>query len=139
MACPHWHCRAWARVVESGPDGGQDLAAGTWQRLEELPQPVPLIPLSQPPQLLRHEPRDLGPSPGGGRHAATPITRPAEPRPPARAHPRRYPSSRPPPALPVLLGAGRRLFDSLPSRIELEIIRVIDTPQATHIRYRVRR
>jgi len=27
----------------------------------------------------------------------------------------------------------------LPSRIELEIIRVIDTPQATHIRYRVRR
>jgi len=41
--------------------------------------------------------------------------------------------------LPVLLGAGRRLFDSLPSRIELEIIRVIDTPQATHIRYRVRR
>jgi hypothetical protein len=27
----------------------------------------------------------------------------------------------------------------LPSRIELEIVRVIDTPQATHIRYRVRR
>jgi hypothetical protein len=26
-----------------------------------------------------------------------------------------------------------------PSRIELEIVRVIDTPQATHIRYRVRR
>ena len=41
--------------------------------------------------------------------------------------------------LPVLLGAGRRLFDVLPSRIELEIIQVIDTPQATHIRYRVRR
>ena len=33
----------------------------------------------------------------------------------------------------------RRLFDVLPSRVELEIIRVIDTPQATHIRYRVRR
>ena len=41
--------------------------------------------------------------------------------------------------IPVLLGAGRRLFDTLPSRIELEIVRVIDTPQATHIRYRVRR
>jgi len=40
--------------------------------------------------------------------------------------------------IPVLLGAGRRLFGVLPSRIELEIIRVIDTPQATHIRYRVR-
>ena len=40
--------------------------------------------------------------------------------------------------IPVLLGAGRRLFDVLPSRIELEIVRVIDTPQATHIRYRVR-
>ena len=41
--------------------------------------------------------------------------------------------------IPVLLGAGRRLLDALPSRIELEIVRVIDTPQATHIRYRVRR
>lgn len=41
--------------------------------------------------------------------------------------------------IPVLLGAGRRLFDSLPSRIQLEIVRVVDTPRATHIRYRVRR
>lgn len=41
--------------------------------------------------------------------------------------------------IPVLLGGGRRLFDELPSRVELEIVRVIDTPQATHIRYRVRR
>ena len=41
--------------------------------------------------------------------------------------------------IPVLLGAGRRLFDILPSRIELEIVQVIDTPQATHIRYRIRR
>jgi hypothetical protein len=39
----------------------------------------------------------------------------------------------------VLFGAGRRLFDVLPSRIELDVIRVIDTPDATHIRYRVRR
>src|SRR6185312_985541 len=30
--------RAGARVVESGP-GGQDLAAGAWQRLEALPDP----------------------------------------------------------------------------------------------------
>lgn len=41
--------------------------------------------------------------------------------------------------IPVLFGGGRRLFDVLPSRIELEVLRVIDTPQATHIRYRVRR
>jgi dihydrofolate reductase len=41
--------------------------------------------------------------------------------------------------IPVLLGQGRRLFDVLPSLIELEILRVIDTPEATHIRYRVRR
>jgi dihydrofolate reductase len=40
---------------------------------------------------------------------------------------------------PVLLGAGRRLFDVLPSRIELEVTRVVDTPEATHIRYAVRR
>jgi dihydrofolate reductase len=43
------------------------------------------------------------------------------------------------PQIPVLFGGGRRMFDVLPSRIELEIIRVIDTPEATHIRYRVRR
>ena len=41
--------------------------------------------------------------------------------------------------IPVLFGGGRRLFDILPSRVELEIVRVIDTPEATHIRYRVRR
>jgi len=41
--------------------------------------------------------------------------------------------------VPVLFGGGRRLFEVLPSRVELEIIRVIDTPDATHIRYRVRR
>jgi len=41
--------------------------------------------------------------------------------------------------IPVLFGGGHRLFDVLRSRIELEIIRVIDTPDATHIRYRVRR
>jgi dihydrofolate reductase len=41
--------------------------------------------------------------------------------------------------IPVLFGSGRRLFDVLPRRIELDIVRVIDTPEATHIRYRVRR
>lgn len=39
--------------------------------------------------------------------------------------------------VPVLFGGGRRLFDVLPARIELEIVRVVDTPEATHIRYRV--
>jgi dihydrofolate reductase len=41
--------------------------------------------------------------------------------------------------IPVLFGSGRRLFEVLPSRVELEIVRVIDTPEATHVRYRVRR
>jgi dihydrofolate reductase len=41
--------------------------------------------------------------------------------------------------IPVLIGRGRRLFDVLPARIELEIVRVLDTPEATHVRYRVRR
>jgi len=41
--------------------------------------------------------------------------------------------------IPVLYGSGRRMFEVLPSRVELEIVRVIDTPDATHIRYRVRR
>jgi dihydrofolate reductase len=41
--------------------------------------------------------------------------------------------------IPVLLGQGRRLFDVLPTLIELDIVRVIDTPEATHIRYRIRR
>ncbi|MGN6100478.1 MAG: dihydrofolate reductase family protein [Devosia sp.] len=39
--------------------------------------------------------------------------------------------------VPVLFGAGRRMFEMLPARIELEIVRVIDSPQATHLRYRV--
>jgi dihydrofolate reductase len=41
--------------------------------------------------------------------------------------------------VPVLFGGGRRLFEVLPTRVELEIVRVIETPDATHIRYRVRR
>jgi dihydrofolate reductase len=41
--------------------------------------------------------------------------------------------------IPVLFGGGRRLFDVLRSRVELQVVRVINTPEATHIRYRVRR
>jgi dihydrofolate reductase len=41
--------------------------------------------------------------------------------------------------VPVLFGSGRRLFDVMPARVELEIVRVIDTPSATHIRYRIAR
>ncbi|MBO2450540.1 dihydrofolate reductase family protein [Actinomadura barringtoniae] len=40
--------------------------------------------------------------------------------------------------VPVLLGKGHRLFDILPAEVELEIVEVIDTPGATHVRYRVR-
>lgn len=40
---------------------------------------------------------------------------------------------------PSTVRPGRRLFDVLPSLVELEIVRVIDTPEATHIRYRIRR
>ena len=39
--------------------------------------------------------------------------------------------------VPVLFGQGLRLFDVLPAQIELEMARVIDTPTATHLRYRV--
>ncbi|WP_086820306.1 dihydrofolate reductase family protein [Allokutzneria sp. NRRL B-24872] len=39
--------------------------------------------------------------------------------------------------VPVLLGRGRRLFDVLPSSVELKIIRVVNTPEATHVRYRI--
>jgi dihydrofolate reductase len=39
--------------------------------------------------------------------------------------------------IPVMLGRGRRLVDELAAEVELEIVRVIDTPDATHIRYRV--
>jgi dihydrofolate reductase len=41
--------------------------------------------------------------------------------------------------VPVLFGGGRRLFEVLPKHVELEIVRVVDTPEATHIRYRVLR
>jgi dihydrofolate reductase len=42
--------------------------------------------------------------------------------------------------VPVLLGAGVRLFDHLGSdNVELETIRVVDSPGVTHLRFRVLR
>ena len=42
--------------------------------------------------------------------------------------------------IPVLLGQGRRLFDTLgPEHIELERTRVLEGDGVTHLRYRVRR
>ncbi len=39
---------------------------------------------------------------------------------------------------PVLLGGGVRLFDYLgPTPIQLEIVRVVEAPNVTHLRYRV--
>src|SRR5260370_916235 len=57
--------RVGARVVESGP-GGQDLAAGAWQRLEALPDPRSPrgrgLPLPPP----RRRPARAAPARGGG-------------------------------------------------------------------------
>jgi len=42
--------------------------------------------------------------------------------------------------VPVLLGGGRRLFDSLgPGHIELELVRRVEGRDVTHLRYRVKR
>jgi hypothetical protein len=39
---------------------------------------------------------------------------------------------------PVLLGQGTRLFDHLPDRVvELERFRVVDSPDATHLSFRI--
>ena len=38
---------------------------------------------------------------------------------------------------PVILGAGRTLFGELGTRLHLVPSRVLDSPYATHIRYRV--
>ena len=38
---------------------------------------------------------------------------------------------------PVVLGAGKRLFDGFDKSVELELIRTYSSPFATHIRYRV--
>ncbi len=42
--------------------------------------------------------------------------------------------------MPVPLGQGRRLFEQLaPDHIELELARIVEAPDVTHLRYRVRR
>ena len=38
--------------------------------------------------------------------------------------------------VPVLLGAGERLFEDVGAELELEQTRVVHTPEVTHIRYR---
>jgi dihydrofolate reductase len=38
---------------------------------------------------------------------------------------------------PVFLGAGRRLFDDIPSSLQLEAERVIASPDVTHLRFQV--
>lgn len=40
--------------------------------------------------------------------------------------------------VPVLIGGGTRLFDTLPSAIKLERTSSLATPEATHLRFRVR-
>ena len=40
---------------------------------------------------------------------------------------------------PVVLGAGKRLFDGFGQSVELDILETLQSPYATHIRYRVRR
>jgi len=39
--------------------------------------------------------------------------------------------------VPILLGAGRSLFGTLGSPRPLDLIRIIDAPGVTHLRYRV--
>jgi dihydrofolate reductase len=39
--------------------------------------------------------------------------------------------------VPILLGAGERLFENVGAELELEQTRVVHTPEVTHIRYRV--
>ena len=39
--------------------------------------------------------------------------------------------------VPVMLGSGTRMFADLGKHVELELIEAIDTPAATHLRYRV--
>ncbi len=38
---------------------------------------------------------------------------------------------------PLFLGRGKRLFDRLGKEIDLELIRVVDSPRVTHLKYRV--
>ena len=40
---------------------------------------------------------------------------------------------------PVILGAGKRLFDRFDREVDLEVAKVYSSPYATHVRYRVRK
>ncbi|MGC0236973.1 dihydrofolate reductase family protein [Arthrobacter sp. SD76] len=40
---------------------------------------------------------------------------------------------------PVLLGAGKRLFDGFDRDVNLEILQTVSSPFATHVRYAVRK
>ncbi|MFD0684543.1 dihydrofolate reductase family protein [Actinomadura fibrosa] len=41
--------------------------------------------------------------------------------------------------VPVLLGAGRPLFQELPAHVRLDIVQVVPAPDVTHLHYRVQR
>ena len=40
---------------------------------------------------------------------------------------------------PVILGAGKRLFDGFDQDVDLEVITAVGSPYATHVRYAVER
>jgi dihydrofolate reductase len=40
---------------------------------------------------------------------------------------------------PVILGAGKRLFDGFEHDVDLEIIKTVSSTFATHVRYAVKR
>ena len=40
---------------------------------------------------------------------------------------------------PVVLGAGKRLFEGFEHDLDLDVVKVVSSPLATHIRYAVRR
>jgi len=41
--------------------------------------------------------------------------------------------------VPIILGEGRRLFERTANSIQLEVLETVETPQAIHLRYHVRR
>jgi len=38
---------------------------------------------------------------------------------------------------PVILGAGKRLFDGFDRDVDLEVVKVVSSPYATHVRYAI--
>jgi hypothetical protein len=39
--------------------------------------------------------------------------------------------------VPILLGGGARLFEGIGSQAKLELLRVVEAPGVTHLKYRV--